>query len=258
MSRDGVMRSSHLIEFPGQPRLRNADRSGGRSRRSGQQPAMTARWPAIALRAAFAAAALLFSLLTIAAPASAQTGPTGEPGPSGTLSVQLQVSDALVEEALDGGIIGEQQSLGGTGSCNIPLGGSLDYGVQKIGPGNTLPPLIAGTTFSFRCNTPVSGGGVPEGEQISVFVGGPSANGNKMTLGGSPNVSGIAYELIDLDSGRPLADIGGAVIGTAVQISSVQVQISGSFGARLIGPTPMGFRPTPGKYLDTLMITYSF
>lgn len=202
--------------------------------------------------------------MTAASPAQAQMGP------SGSLTVQMRVGDALTEEVLDGAVDpGSVQNLA-LGQCILTSGpgGTIDYGVVRPLTGNKLPPLPAlGSGFSVRCG---NGTTCPLGlcppppppEDIPIGVSLSSANNFVMSLGGVVNGGiGIAYEVYDANGTVLLSSTGGGITqGTKIKINPDNSDdlIGGSVLVKVAGPSPPTFRLVAGTYRDTMMVTYSF
>ena len=224
------------------------------------------------LRKATCTVALATILSMSAAPALAQAGP------SGTLTVQMRVGDAVTageparsrntggRAALAAGRDGNPAPpTPGGSSCNVNVsGGSRSYfGEQVVGPDNTLPQLVrpagvtmtcSGTEFPVGSSTPV---------EISLFHGASAAVSPRyMTLDGMPAGRGVEYQLCadDADTACQTPFLGHTAIAELVAAGPNPFVTRGSvvFYVKLLGPYPRGTRPAAGAYSDTLTVYISY
>jgi spore coat protein U-like protein len=218
------------------------------------------------------AAALAAILMMTADRAYAQAGP------SGTLTVQMRVGDAVTngEQARPSNARGRATLAAGKGgdpvpptpggsSCNVNVnnGSYADFGALMTGPDNTLPQLVRSAGVFMIC----SGSEFPPGSitpvEIALFHGASAAISPRyMTLDGLPASQGIEYQLCadDADSACQTPFLGHKAIAELVAVgpNPFATRASVVFYAKLLGPYPRNMRPTSGTYSDTLTVYISY
>lgn len=188
--------------------------------------------------------------------------------PSGSLSVQMRVTDALTEETPARGRTASLAKApggggggGGGGSCTITRNTNVDFGVQTIRAGNTIPPAIGGAFMTMICNAntfPAASGTAPV--DVSVFHGASAAVPPLyMTLGGLPAASGVEYRLCADDVCQsPFTGNSGTVEALILDPGPPKQSVNVGFYAQLIGPFPSGAPLAAGTYSDTLTVFVTF
>jgi hypothetical protein len=180
----------------------------------------------------------------------------------------MRVGDALTEEVPARGRAASLAKApggggggGGGGSCTITRNTNIDFGVQSVQAGNTLPRLSGGAFMTMICSAntfPTFPGTAPV--QISVFHGVSAAIPPLyMTLNGLPAATGVEYRLCADDICQsPFVGNSGTVEALIIDAGPPRQSVNVGFYAELVGPYPAGTRLAPGTYSDTLMVFVTF